>query len=235
MPENQIAPTAPATSQCPPEMRTLYLLANDLPLGPRPCRIGPMPTKKPALGRRFEEAFCYAAALHSGQKRKGSDVPYISHLMAVCALVLEMGGDEDQAIAALLHDAVEDQGGQPALQEIRRRFGERVARLVEACTDADTIPKPPWRPRKEKYIRHLQTAPPEVLPIVLADKIHNARIILRDYRELGDAVWRRFQGGKEGTLWYYRTLAATLEKMDSSWATQELARIVSELDHAARS
>ena len=186
MPENQIAPTAPATSQCPPEMRTLYLLANDLPLGPRPCRIGPMPTKKPALGRRFEEAFCYAAALHSGQKRKGSDVPYISHLMA-------------------------------------------------ACTDADTIPKPPWRPRKEKYIRHLQTAPPEVLPIVLADKIHNARTILRDYRELGDEVWRRFQGGKEGTLWYYRTLAATLEKMDSSWATQELARIVSELDHAARS
>jgi (p)ppGpp synthase/HD superfamily hydrolase len=193
-----------------------------------------MPDKKSPLGKRFVEAFGYAAALHSTQKRKGSDIPYIAHLMAVCSLVLDLGGDEDQAIAALLHDAVEDQGGQPTLREIRRRFGERVARLVEDCTDADTDPKPPWRPRKEKYLRHLQSAPPEVLPIVLADKIHNARAILRDYRQLGDAVWKRFKGGKEGTLWYYRALAATLEKMDAGWAAQELSRIVSELDKAAK-
>ena len=153
--------------------------------------------------------------------------------MAVFSLVLEQGGDEDQAIAALLHDAVEDQGGQPTLQEIRRRFGERVARLVEACTDVDIDPKPPWRPRKELYLRHLQSAPPEVLPVVLADKIHNARAILRDYRQLGDEVWKRFKGGKDGTLWYYRALAATLEKMDSGWAARELSRITTELDHDA--
>lgn len=192
-----------------------------------------MPDEAPLLGKRFEEAFCYAAALHSTQKRKGSDVPYIAHLMAVCSLVLEQGGDEDQAIAALLHDAVEDQGGQPTLQEVRRRFGERVARLVEACTDADTVPKPPWRPRKEQYLRHLQSVPSDVLPVVLADKIHNARAILRDYRQFGDEVWKRFKGGKDGTLWYYRALAATLAKMDSGWAARELSRITSELDHNA--
>jgi (p)ppGpp synthase/HD superfamily hydrolase len=194
-----------------------------------------MPDEKSPLGKRFVEAFDYAVVLHSAQKRKGSDVPYIAHLMAACSLVLEQGGDEDQAIAALLHDAVEDQGGQPTLREIRRRFGERVARLVEACTDADSDPKPPWRPRKEQYLRHLQSAPAEVLPIVVADKIHNARAILRDYRQLGDTVWKRFKGGKQGTLWYYRALAATLESLDSGWATQELSRIVSELDKTANS
>ena len=192
-----------------------------------------MPDKESQLGKRFVQAFGDAAALHSMQKRKGSDIPYISHLMAVCSMVLEQGGDEDQAIAALLHDAVEDQGGQPTLRVIRRRFGEHVARLVEACTDADTDPKPPWRRRKEKYLRHLRSAPPEVMPIVLADKIHNARCILRDYRLLGGKVWKRFKGGKEGTLWYYRELAATLDKIDSGWAAQELSRIVSELDNAS--
>jgi len=194
-----------------------------------------MPDKSSQVGRRFVEAFDYAAALHSVQKRKGSDIPYISHLMAVCSMVLEQGGDEEQAIAALLHDAVEDQGGYPTLLEIRRRFGERVARMVEACTDADTKPKPPWRSRKEKYLRHLQSAEPEAIPIILADKIHNARSILRDYRLLGDAVWKRFKGGKEGTLWYYRALAATLANMDSSWAAPELSRIVSELVNASKS
>ncbi len=188
----------------------------------------------PALGKRFEDAFCYAATLHSTQKRKGSDIPYVAHLMAVCAIVLEQGGDEDQAIAALLHDAVEDQGGQPTLEEIRRRFGERVARLVEGCTDADTVPKPPWRKRKEDYIRHLQSASPDVLPIVLADKIHNARAVLRDYRALGDRLWQRFKGGKSGTLWYYRTLAATVAKIHSGWASDELSRIVRELDDATK-
>jgi (p)ppGpp synthase/HD superfamily hydrolase len=143
--------------------------------------------EEPALGKRFEEAFCYAATLHAVQKRKGSDIPYIAHLMAVCALVLEQGGDEDQ-------------GGKPTLEEIRRRFGARVARLVEGCTDADTQPKPPWRRRKEEYILHLQSAPPEVRMIVLADKIHNARSVLRDYLALGDKLWTRFKGGKDGTL-----------------------------------
>jgi (p)ppGpp synthase/HD superfamily hydrolase len=193
-----------------------------------------MSIEGPALSKRFEEAFCYAAALHAEQKRKGTDIPYITHLMAVCALVLEQGGDEDQAIAALLHDAVEDQGGKPTLDEIRRRFGERVARLVEGCTDADTIPKPPWRRRKEEYIEHLQTAPPEVLIIVLADKIHSARAILRDYRAIGDKVWQRFKGGKEGTLWYYRALAATFRKTHSGWAVEELSRVVRKLERSAQ-
>lgn len=193
-----------------------------------------MPEEKSKLGKRFEEAFCYAAALHSMQKRKGSDIPYVAHLMAVSSIVLEQGGDEDQAIAALLHDAVEDQGGKPTLREIRRRFGDRVASLVEACTDADSVPKPPWRQRKENYIRHLEAAAPEALPIILADKIHNARAILRDYRRLGDRVWERFKGGRDGTLWYYRTLAATLKDMDSGWAVNELVRIVSELDEATK-
>lgn len=194
-----------------------------------------MRTGKPALGKRFEEAFCYAAALHSRQKRKGSSIPYIAHLMAVSSLVLEQGGDEDQAIAALLHDAVEDQGGKPTLEEIRRRFGERVARLVEGCTDADTVPKPPWRSRKEAYIQHLQSAPPEVLIIVLADKIHNARAVLRDYLAMGDRLWPRFKGGREGTLWYYRTLAATFQKIHSGWAVDELVRIVNKLEKSAES
>jgi (p)ppGpp synthase/HD superfamily hydrolase len=194
-----------------------------------------MPIEGPALCKRFEEAFCYATALHATQKRKGSTIPYIAHLMAVCALVLEQGGDEDQAIAALLHDAVEDQGGQPTLEEIRRLFGERVARLVEGCTDAYTIPKPPWRGRKEEYFEHLQTSPPEVLVIVLADKIHNARAILRDYHVLGDKLWQRFKGGKEGTLWYYSTLAATFQRIHSGWAVEELSRIVRKLENSAQS
>ena len=192
-----------------------------------------MPIEKTAMSKRFEEAFCFAAALHSEQRRKGTDIPYIAHLMAVCALVLEQGGDEDQAIAALLHDAVEDQGGKRTLEEIRRRFGERVGRLVESCTDADTLPRPPWRRRKEKYIEHLQAAPPEVFIIVLADKLHNARAILRDYRVLGDKLWQRFNGGKEGTLWYYGALAAIFRKIHSGWAVEEFSRVVSKLERSA--
>jgi (p)ppGpp synthase/HD superfamily hydrolase len=189
-----------------------------------------MRPQKPMLGKRFEKAFAFAASLHAAQKRKGTEIPYIAHLMAVCSLVLEQGGDEDQAIAALLHDAVEDQGGKPTLQKIRRRFGERVARLVEACTDSDTVPKPPWKTRKEAYLRHLAAASLETLPIILADKIHNARAILRDYRELGDELWRRFNGGKEGTLWYYVALVATFQKISTGWAVNELARVVRELE-----
>jgi (p)ppGpp synthase/HD superfamily hydrolase len=186
------------------------------------------------LGKRFQEAFSFAAALHSTQKRKETEIPYLAHLMAVCSLVIEQGGDEDQAIAALLHDAVEDQGGKATIEEIRRRFGERVANLVEACTDADTHPKPPWRPRKEEYLRHLPAAPPDALPIILADKIHNASAILRDYRALGDDLWTRFAGGKKGTLWYYQSLVKILREIHSGWAVEELARIVSELEKAAK-
>lgn len=158
------------------------------------------------LSTRFEEALTFASHLHRQQVRKGSGIPYVSHLLAVAAIVLEYGGDEDEAIAALLHDAIEDQGGEATRQEIRRLFGEVVVEIVNGCTDADTVPKPPWQARKEAYLAHLRSADSSVLLVSAADKLHNMRSILGDYRVVGDAVWQRFKTGKEGTLWYYRSL-----------------------------
>jgi (p)ppGpp synthase/HD superfamily hydrolase len=158
------------------------------------------------LGPRFLRAFAFAAEKHAGQTRKASSIPYIAHLMGVASLVLEFGGDEDMAIAALLHDVVEDCGGAPMLKEVRRRFGARVATIVDGCTDSFTIPKPPWRERKEGYIRHLKNALPDTRLVSAADKLNNVRSILADYREVREAIWERFNGGREGTLWYYRTL-----------------------------
>ncbi len=191
-----------------------------------------MPTEEPAtlLTARFTDALTYATALHATQWRKGTAVPYIAHLLGVCALVLEEGGDEDEAIAALLHDAVEDQGGPPTLAAIRARFGERVAQIVEGCTDADTIPKPPWRARKEAYITHLRDAPPDVRRVSLADKLHNARAVLRDVQRDGDASFDRFKGGKDGTIWYYRTLADVFIATDSGSNADELARVVAAIE-----
>lgn len=150
---------------------------------------------------RFDNALAFASGLHRTQARKGSDTPYIAHLLSVCALVIEHGGTEDQAIAALLHDAVEDQGGQPTLNEIRIRYGDAVAQIVADCTDAWTVPKPIWRERKEAYLRGLPAKAPSSLLVSLADKVHNADSILRDYRAVGDAVWARFPGGgRDGTI-----------------------------------
>jgi (p)ppGpp synthase/HD superfamily hydrolase len=179
---------------------------------------------------RFENALVYAGRLHADQLRKGSGVPYISHLLAVTALVIEDGGDEDEAIAALLHDAVEDQGGRKTLAEIRRRFGDRVAYIVEGLTDAYTIPKPPWRERKEKYIQHLRQATPDVRRVSLADKLHNARSILNNLRWQGEAIWERFNGGKEGTLWYYRALLDVFQERESKGMAYEFARVVHEIE-----
>jgi len=175
----------------------------------------------------------YAARLHAQQKRKGTERPYIAHLLGVASIVLDHGGDEDSAIAALLHDAVEDQGGRPRLAEIRRKFGVRVARIVDGCTDAYTDPKPPWRPRKERYIAHLAEAPAEERLVSAADKLHNAREILSDYRRMGDALWSRFQGGKDGTLWYYRALLEALRPSGMSPLVGELERVVTELERLA--
>ncbi len=158
------------------------------------------------LGPRFLRAFQFAAEKHAGQTRKASSTPYIAHLMGVASLVLEFGGDEDMAIAALLHDVVEDCGGAPMLKEVRRKFGSRVAKIVDGCTDSDTDPKPPWRGRKEAYIRHLKSANAETRLVSAADKLNNVRSILSDYREVGESIWERFSGGREGTLWYYRAL-----------------------------
>lgn len=186
------------------------------------------------LSERFEAAFIWTARLHGDQLRKGGDVPYIAHLMSVAALALEHGANEDEAIAALLHDAVEDQGGPPILEEIRERFGEKVAAIVEGCTDADTIPKPPWRHRKEVYIDHKRTASSSVLLVCGCDKLHNARSLLADYRIVGEDLWNRFTGGREGTLWYYRELVGTLREAGGvPRLVEELDRTVSELERMA--
>ena len=182
------------------------------------------------LGPRFLRGFEFAAEKHSGQTRKASTIPYIAHLMGVASLVLEAGGDEDLAIAALLHDVVEDCGGAPMLKEIRRRFGKRVAHVVDGCTDTDTDPKPPWRERKQKYLQHLQTADADTRLVSAADKLNNVRSILSDYRAVGESVWSRFNGGREGTLWYYRTLRDHFLQHKSNRITRDFELAVLELD-----
>jgi (p)ppGpp synthase/HD superfamily hydrolase len=184
------------------------------------------------LTDRFFAALTYATRLHSGQLRKGSGIPYIAHLLSVTGIVLQHGGTEDEAIAALLHDAVEDQGGYPTLEEIRKRFGADVAATVEGCTDAYTDPKPEWRERKEKYIAHLQTASPAVRLICAADKLDNIRAILTDYRVVGEKVWSRFKGGKEGTLWYYRAVLQALN-INRTPLIEALEREISETEKIA--
>ena len=186
--------------------------------------------KTPPLSSRYEDALVYAARLHAHQARKGTGIPYISHLLTVSALVIQDGGDEDEAIAALLHDAVEDQGGLRTLEEIRRLFGDHVATIVEGCTDSMTHPKPPWRERKERYLSHLEQVSSDVRRVSLADKLHNARSILRDLRREGDLVWGRFKGGKEGTLWYYHSLVKIFRDGASDYMSEELARVVEEID-----
>jgi len=157
---------------------------------------------------RFETALSFAARLHLTQARKGTGTPYIGHLLGVASLVIENGGDEDEAIAALLHDAVEDQGGKPTESVIERMFGKKVADIVRGCTDCDDEggPKPAWRPRKEAYIAHLKQADSSTRLVSASDKLYNARSILDGLRACGEGVWKRFSAGKEGQLWYYRTL-----------------------------
>ena len=182
---------------------------------------------------RFADAFVYCAHVHSGQQRKGKSTPYIAHLMSVSALVLEDGGDEDEAIAALLHDALEDQPDRTSQEGIGRRFGDRVLRIVLACTD--TPPdyqggeKPPWRTRKETYLAHLRDSAGSDLRVSLADKLHNARELLADYRSEGDNLWSRFNAGKADQLWYYQSLAAAFRQCGMrGQMLVEFERVVSE-------
>ncbi|MGA7906231.1 MAG: HD domain-containing protein [Candidatus Sulfotelmatobacter sp.] len=184
------------------------------------------------LGPRFGRAFRFAAEKHAGQARKTTTVPYIAHLMGVASTVLEFGGDEDLAIAALLHDVVEDCGGAPMLTEVRRRFGKRVAKIVDGCTDSDTDPKPPWRQRKEDYIRHLKKAGADTRQVSAADKLNNVRSILADYREFGESIWARFNGGREGTLWYYRALLREFLRGRPNRLIHELKLAVEQLEDA---
>jgi GTP pyrophosphokinase len=157
-----------------------------------------------------ESALRWAFELHRDQVRKGAPIPYVFHLMSVASLVAEGGGDENQVIAALLHDAVEDAGGADTREEIRRRFGEDVVSLVDGCTDTDREPKPPWRERKEAFLRRLARESPRVRLVCAADKLHNARATLHDLRTSGPAIWDRFRGGRTGTLWYFREIVNAL-------------------------
>ena len=169
------------------------------------------------FSKKFPAALRFAFHLHAGQVRKNKDTPYFAHLMSVAALVIEAGGDEEEAIAALLHDAVEDQGGLSRLKEIRETFGDRVAEIVDGCTDAYTSPKPPWRQRKEDYLDHLETSSSSVILVSLADKVHNARSIYRDLKKNGDASWDKFKGGKRGTLWYYDRLVDIFQSHETQY------------------
>lgn len=178
------------------------------------------------LSHKYDEALLYASELHRTQVRKGTSIPYLSHLLSVSALVLKNGGDEDQAIAGLLHDAAEDQGGIETIAVIRAKFGDRVARIVTDCTDSVTTPKPPWRERKEAYIASLATKDSDSLLVSLADKTDNARAIMGDYREIGDDVWERFTGKKDGTRWYYRNLSKSFQELYPGPLASELARTV---------
>jgi (p)ppGpp synthase/HD superfamily hydrolase len=160
------------------------------------------------LTGRFTEALTLACILHRRQARKGTQIPYIAHLLAVASIALEHGATEDEAIAAVLHDAIEDQGGPPTEMRIRDAFGENVAAIVRACSDTDEVPKPPWRERKQRYIAHLGASDttPSARLVPAADKLHNARSILADYRTGGESLWSRFNAGRDDTLWYYRSL-----------------------------
>jgi len=191
-----------------------------------------IPLKAPKLGLGLQRAFRYAAEKHAGQTRKKTAVPYLSHLMAVASLVLEAGGDEDMAIAALLHDVVEDCGGMPRLREVRKQFGTRVAKIVEGCTDAYVVPKPEWLERKKNYLREVKHADAETRLVSAADKLHNVRTILADYRRDGESVWKRFSGKKDGTLWYYRALSDEYRRRHPNRITRELEIAVAELERA---
>jgi len=190
---------------------------------------------KASLSKRFEEALVYATRLHAGQVRKGTDIAYVSHLLAVASLVMEAGGDEDEAIAALLHDGPEDQGGLETLHEIRARFGERVADIVAACSDTFEAEKPPWKARKQAYLDHLPGADEATRLVSCADKLHNARAILADYRQHGESLWDRFNAGREDVLWYYSELVRIFAACGPAALADELGRVVAQLKYAIAS
>lgn len=181
------------------------------------------------LGPRFEDAFAYAARLHAEQKRKGGAIPFLAHLMAVAALVLDDGGSEDEAIAALLHDAVEDQGGLARLEDIRQRYGAVIAHIVEGCSDSFTMPKPPWAERKRAYVAHASKLDSSTLRVSAADKVVNSRAILRDWHRVGDEVWTRFNASREDQLWYYGALVDAFRDSGGGPLVEELSRVVMEL------
>ena len=183
---------------------------------------------------RFRLAFDYAATLHAADLRKGARVPYLSHLLEVCAIVLRYGGNEDIAIAALLHDAAEDHGGKPRLVDIQRNFGKTVASVVEECTDSTTSPKQPWEVRKRNYVRHLPESSRGGLLVSAADKLSNVRAILSDHYVVGDDVYKRFKRPKRRTLWYYNALSKAFMAHLGGDLARELRRTVAELNRVSK-
>jgi len=180
----------------------------------------------PPLTTRFDAAFIYAHEVHADHTRKGNGAPYLGHLMGVASIVIDDGGTEDEAIAALLHDAPEDRGGRERLEDIRTRFGDTVAAIVSDCTDSWTMPKAPWAERKKQYVEHARTLPPGSLRVSAADKVHNAYAILRDLRNTGDKVWERFNAGADDILAYNQALVRSYREAGGGRLVDELDRIV---------
>ncbi len=183
------------------------------------------------LSSRFVDALAFAFEVHREQTKKGTSIPYISHLLEVSGTVLTYGGDEDEAIAALLHDTVEDHSDAVSFALLAERFGARVAAIVESCSDTSVSPKPPWKLRKERYIEHLHNADESVVIVSAADKLSNARAVMKDFRKHGDEVWARFNAGKPEQLWYYRTVTEALTRRAEGTRVQPL---VEELNRAVK-
>ena len=178
------------------------------------------------LTGRFDDAVRYAREVHAGQTRTGRAVPYFAHLLGVASIVLDDGGNEDEAIAALLHDAAEDQGGRPRLDDIRSRFGDAVAQIVEDCTDSWETAKKPWAERKRVYAEHARTLPPPSLRVSVADKVHNTYALLRDLRNEGESVWQRFNAAPDDVMAYYQSLVRSYREAGGGKLVDELERIV---------
>ncbi|MGV0834040.1 HD domain-containing protein [Mycolicibacterium thermoresistibile] len=193
----------------------------------------PMATR---LTVKFDQALLYAADLHREQARKGGGIPYLGHLLSVAGLVIEANGSETQAIAALLHDAAEDQGGIATLNQIRARFGDDVADIVDECSDTFETPKPPWRQRKQDYLDRLGTVSDDTILVSLADKLDNARSTLRDLRRHGAALWQRFSvHDPQLHLWYYRSLHEVYRRRNQTWLVDELGRVLDDLEKTVNS
>jgi (p)ppGpp synthase/HD superfamily hydrolase len=187
------------------------------------------------LSRQFEKALVYATRIHGGQLRKKTKIPYVAHILGVSAIAMEYGANETEAIAALLHDAVEDCGGEKRLRDVQREFGKAVAKIVDGCTDTYETPKPPWIARKKKYIAHLKDSDSSTRLVSASDKLHNTRAILTELRRHGLEVFERFAGKKDGTLWYYRTLVSAFRAHgDHTDLIDELDRVVTEIEKLAR-
>jgi (p)ppGpp synthase/HD superfamily hydrolase len=180
---------------------------------------------------RMDRALVRAEHWHRQQTRKASTVPYVAHLWGVASMVAEMGGSEDEIIAALLHDAVEDQGGKPTLDLIEQEFGPEVARIVLACSDSWETPKPPWRARKEAYLAHLKDADISVRRVSLADKIYNARSIVMELKAIGPSAFDKFSGKRDGTLWYYRQVSSILAEQNKGPWEEELLSLTDQMHH----